>query len=330
MRIVIGNEYVGNPQAGDRGTGGCEVIAHSLADALADAGHQVIFVYSDNDCLEASKDADIVHLMNCNVRWSHKQIDTLLNGHTPIVWTLMDYWPICGSRMALKADGNRCSACTEQCDYPACGMEPAPVPKYVEWLRHPNCHPVALSRRQSHILRRHGVPVACVLPPGIDASFWKPDTKVSRSIVTTSAWANVMWKGMHVLHEAAKSTGVTIDCLSGQHRHQIRSALGSAEIAVFPSLYEETFCLAATEARACECVVIGTSVSGLCDQIVHGETGFLVPPNDATALAETLLMVLANEHRRSIGEAARVSVLEEHVIENMVARHEQFYEAIVA
>jgi glycosyltransferase involved in cell wall biosynthesis len=57
--------------------------------------------------------------------------------------------------------------------------------------------------------------------------------------------------------------------------------------------------------------VVGTRISGVPEQVAHGETGLLVPPSDPEALADALEQLLAAEPlRRRMGSAARVRALE--------------------
>jgi glycosyltransferase involved in cell wall biosynthesis len=52
--------------------------------------------------------------------------------------------------------------------------------------------------------------------------------------------------------------------------------------------------------------VIGAAAGGVPELITDGETGFLVPPGDADALADRLTILLCDEAlRRAIGERAR-------------------------
>ncbi len=61
---------------------------------------------------------------------------------------------------------------------------------------------------------------------------------------------------------------------------------------------EDTFPNTVLEAMACACPVIATAVSGIPEQVIEGETGFLVPAGDAQAMANRVLLLLADEDRR--------------------------------
>ena len=51
------------------------------------------------------------------------------------------------------------------------------------------------------------------------------------------------------------------------------------------------------EAMAQACPVIGSDQGGIAEAIRHGETGLLVPPADATALADAMRRIRAGLYR---------------------------------
>ena len=69
------------------------------------------------------------------------------------------------------------------------------------------------------------------------------------------------------------------------------------DIAVVPS-FEEPFGLVALEASSCGVPVVASKVGGLMEIVADGESGLLVPPKDAEALAQALVMLLTNEAMR--------------------------------
>jgi glycosyltransferase involved in cell wall biosynthesis len=83
-----------------------------------------------------------------------------------------------------------------------------------------------------------------------------------------------------------------------------------ADILCLPS-YREGFGTVVIEAAAMGLPTVGTEIYGLTDAVAHGETGLLVPPRDADALARALEQLLADTAlRERMGQAARQRVLE--------------------
>jgi glycosyltransferase involved in cell wall biosynthesis len=83
------------------------------------------------------------------------------------------------------------------------------------------------------------------------------------------------------------------------------SFYSQADIVVVPSLYEP-YGRVIAEAMSFGCPVVATDTEGARDLIRDGETGFIVPIEDAGALADKILHLLANPRvAREIGRAAR-------------------------
>ncbi|MDR0965816.1 MAG: glycogen synthase [Myxococcales bacterium] len=77
-----------------------------------------------------------------------------------------------------------------------------------------------------------------------------------------------------------------------------------------PSVYEP-FGIINLEAMACERPVVASAVGGIQEVVVPGETGFLVPPADPKALAESINKVLRDpEMARRMGLAGRQRVVD--------------------
>ncbi|MBZ0159109.1 glycosyltransferase family 4 protein [Candidatus Methylomirabilis sp.] len=80
------------------------------------------------------------------------------------------------------------------------------------------------------------------------------------------------------------------------------------------------------EAMAAGCPVVATRVGGLPDLITDGETGFLVPPSDAQALAAAILRVLRDpETAGRMGRTARASVQQRFTMKRLISDMEQLY-----
>jgi glycosyltransferase involved in cell wall biosynthesis len=82
-----------------------------------------------------------------------------------------------------------------------------------------------------------------------------------------------------------------------------------ASLVVSPSLYEG-FGLPAAEAMACGRPVIATTGGAFPEVIDHAETGWLVPPGDARALASAIRLLMDDEALRDrLGRAGRESIV---------------------
>lgn len=77
-----------------------------------------------------------------------------------------------------------------------------------------------------------------------------------------------------------------------------------ADLLCLPS-YREGFGTVVIEAAAMKVPTLGTSITGLEDAVVHGETGILVPPKNAEKLYENLRLLVAEKQRcEKLGQTA--------------------------
>ena len=97
-----------------------------------------------------------------------------------------------------------------------------------------------------------------------------------------------------------------------------------------PSLYEP-FGMVYLEAMACGKAAVGCDAGGVSEIIHHGQTGILVPPGDAVALASSLDTLLSSgERRAAIGERARLAVKQHFSLEVIAERTEERYLQAIA
>ena len=93
----------------------------------------------------------------------------------------------------------------------------------------------------------------------------------------------------------------------------------------------EGFGLTPLEAMASGVPVVATTVGAFPDLILDGETGALVPPDDAGAMAAAMAPVLNDaERRQAMGRAARAHVEARHAIEAEAAALEAIYRRLLA
>jgi glycosyltransferase involved in cell wall biosynthesis len=87
---------------------------------------------------------------------------------------------------------------------------------------------------------------------------------------------------------------------------ELTHQVAAADVLVVPSLWPEAFALACLEALAVGTPVVAAAVGALPDLVRDGETGLLVPPGNAAALAAAICRLLADGSlRRRLGEGGR-------------------------
>ncbi len=108
-----------------------------------------------------------------------------------------------------------------------------------------------------------------------------------------------------VLPASYREAVVFLGFVSDDEKYALYEA---CDLFVMPSS-EEGFGLVYAEAGAFGKPSIGCDVMGVPEAIAHEETGLLVPPNDADAVAEAILRLLRNDTERArMGAAARQRV----------------------
>jgi len=107
--------------------------------------------------------------------------------------------------------------------------------------------------------------------------------------------------------DLCKEMGVERNILfTGRKPHsEMALWLNTADLIVLPSLSEGRPNII-LEAMACGIPVVATRVGGIPELVREGDNGFLVPPNDASALGRAILTVLKMETQKDVlGERGR-------------------------
>ena len=91
----------------------------------------------------------------------------------------------------------------------------------------------------------------------------------------------------------------------------------------------EGTCTALVDAMAASRAAVATSVGGIPEVMVDGETGFLVPPRDHVAMAERIVLLLKNpDLRTQMGQAALERARTQFTVERMVEGTAAVYERV--
>ena len=132
------------------------------------------------------------------------------------------------------------------------------------------------------------------------------------------------------LEAQAAELGIADRVLFLGHRTDIPELLAASDVFALPSLYEGSS-LAVLEAMAAGRAVVSSAIGGTDELIDDGETGLLVPPGDAGALAAALRRLLSDSAlRASSARRARQRVERDFTSDAMARSVERIYEELLA
>lgn len=107
---------------------------------------------------------------------------------------------------------------------------------------------------------------------------------------------------------------------------QVSALVRQSDIVVVPSILPEPFGLTILEGMAFSKTVIATDAGGPRDIVIPEVTGLLVPPGDADALAQAILLVIENPSLRlSMGAAGRKRLLDHFGLKAQMQSLEAIY-----
>lgn len=131
------------------------------------------------------------------------------------------------------------------------------------------------------------------------------------------------------LEQQARRLGLAGRVVFTGTKLDVAAILSQAAVAVAPSL-SEGLSNVVLESMAAGVPAVATRVGGTPELIEDGVTGFLVPPCDAPALADSIGRLLGDEAlARRLGQAARVRAVERFSLHQMVSRTEGLYQALL-
>jgi glycosyltransferase involved in cell wall biosynthesis len=111
---------------------------------------------------------------------------------------------------------------------------------------------------------------------------------------------------------------------------EVRELLAGADVFVLASIWEG-LPGSVLEAMAAGLPVVGTKVNGIREIVMPGDTGLLVPPDDADALADALGTLLSEPELRALmGRRGRERAVADFSIESLVERKTALFREIAA
>jgi glycosyltransferase involved in cell wall biosynthesis len=113
-------------------------------------------------------------------------------------------------------------------------------------------------------------------------------------------------------------------------RDDVGTVLGAADVVAVPSTAPDPLPNSALEAAAAGCCVVAADHGGLPEIIRDGETGVLVTPRDATALADALAALREDPARlHRLGAAAATDVRERFAPSLLLDRVQSLYDRLL-
>ena len=133
------------------------------------------------------------------------------------------------------------------------------------------------------------------------------------------------------IHPTLKKLAADLGIVQHGHyeRKDLPQLLSNTDLVIIPSIWDETFCLTASESQMMGIPVIASDCGAISERIIDGKTGFLVSPNNAKALAAKILLLQRNpvllENVAKNLQNIRLKTIEENV-EDYARIYEQLIE----
>jgi L-malate glycosyltransferase len=130
------------------------------------------------------------------------------------------------------------------------------------------------------------------------------------------------------LKQQTQDLGIGDRVIFAGYINDLPNLLELFDIFVLPSL-QEACSLACAEAMTQQKAVIGSNVGGISEQVIDGETGFIVAPKNADILAEKLQILIENsELRTKFAQAGYLRYQENFNLEKMLEKTARVYESL--
>lgn len=126
----------------------------------------------------------------------------------------------------------------------------------------------------------------------------------------------------------SRELGIYEDIKFMGKQDSIAELLCLSDLFIMPS-QSESFGLSALEAMSCSVPAITTSVGGLPELNIHGETGYIAEIGDIERMAKYAIELLTNDKKYKIfSERARIRAMD-FGLENIIPSYEKHYEKIL-
>ncbi len=302
---------------------------------------------------------DVVHAHNWIV---NSALGPVSRAGVPLVMTLHDYSHICATKRLMEFERHRCPGPSPKRCLPCASAHYGAANGIVTLAANAWSAPRRARRLAEVAAVSSAVADAVAVPAGRwlhDARLnarvipnFIPDEIVVDEIAPTKPDAPLLFvgdlsydKGIPVLLEAYArldsppplllagrlGTGEAWDFPPGAiwkgeiPHHEVVALLRSARAVVVPSVWADPCPTVVLEAMAAGRPVVAAASGGIVDMVIDGQTGYLVPPGDAAALAGALDTLLrAPETAKAFGVAGRDRA-REFTISAVVSRIEALY-----
>lgn len=129
------------------------------------------------------------------------------------------------------------------------------------------------------------------------------------------------------IRDRAAQMGLADKVLFTGFRDDVNNVISALDVVAVPSTWNEPCSAVVQQGMALSKPVIGTRAGGTPEMVLDDETGFLVPPSDADALAEALARLAGDAFlRRRLGAAGRERVEKLFSLRVMTDKIEALYQ----
>ena len=171
-------------------------------------------------------------------------------------------------------------------------------------------------------------------PSGVIDIFERVKEKVDCRLLFCYNLASDDPEGVQMYHKTFQKAKKYVDTgdilfVVGNNDLLVNSIQRFADVIIQKSI-KEGFCLSVTEALWKKTPVVASNVGGIPLQIVDGESGFLLDPQDIDGFADRIVHILKNpDAAKDLGDKAKEKVRKEFLITRLLSNHLDMYNAVI-